>query len=152
MRKALLCAVVVLLAIPTLGQEGPIAGGAKIEVVQFLGLTADQVAQWDGLIATREQTVPGLREQLKGVEEQIRGLLGQPTPDPAAIGTLVIQADGLKDQIEEANKAYLDGFEGLLGPDQLAKLNFMRRAQKAVPLLPAFRLFGLVPPLPHPLL
>ena len=147
----MLCAVVVLLALPAVGQEGPIAGGAKNEVIQFLGLTADQVAGWDGLIATREQTVPPLREQLKGVREQIRGLLDQPTPDPTAVGALVIQADGLKDQIEAGEKSYLDGFEGLLGLDQLAKLHFMRRAEKAVPLLPAFRLFGLVPPLHDPL-
>ena len=151
MRRALLCAILVLFAIPAVGQEGPIVAGAMDEVIGFLALTGDQVSKWDGLVATWQQTVPGLHEQVKGIEEQVRTLLGQPSPDPAAVGTLVIQAGVLRNQIEAANAAYLDGFEGLLGADQLAKLQFMRRAERAIPLLPAFRAYGLVPPLRNPL-
>ena len=148
MRRALLTVILVLLAWPALGQEGAILGTPKDEVIHFLALTPDQVAQWDALIATREQTIPPLREQLKGLEDQIKVLLAQPNPDPAAVGALVIQADGVRDQIQTARSAYVSGFEAMLGPDQLAKLNFLRRAEKALPLLPAFRLAGLLPPVP----
>jgi len=146
MRRVLLSVIVVLLALPVLGQEGANLLDPKGEVVAFLSLTPDQVSQWDTLIAMREQTVPPLRGQLKGIEDQIRTLLAQPTPDPAAVGVLVIQAAGLKDQLEGAKSAYVNGFEAMLGPDQLARLNFMRRAERAAPLIPAFRLADLLPP------
>jgi len=146
-RKTLLTAMLVVLALPALGQEGAILGTPRDEVIRFLALTSDQVATWDALIATREQTVPPLRDQLKGIDEQIKGLLAQPSPDPAAVGGLVIQADGVRHQLEAARGAYVGGFEAILSADQLARLNFLRRAEKAVPVLPAFRLAGLLPPI-----
>ncbi len=146
MRKALLSVIVVLLALPALAQQNAVPGDPKGEVAQFLALTPDQLAHWDALIATREQTIPPLRDQLKALEDQLKALLAQPSPDPAAVGALVIQAAPIKAQIEAAKDAYVDGFEAMLSTDQLARLNFMRRAAKAAPLIPAFRLAGLLPP------
>ncbi len=146
MKKALLSAIVVLLALPVLAQQNAIPVDPVSEVTQFLALTPDQSAQWQTLIATREQTIPPLRDQLKALDDQIKALLAQPSPDPAAVGTLVIQAVPIKAQIEAARAAYVNGFEAMLTPDQLAKLNFIRRAAKAAPLIPAFRLSGLLAP------
>ena len=146
MRKALLSVIVALLAMPVLAQQDAIPVDPKGEVIQFLALAPDQVAQWDALIATREHTIPPLREQLRPIEEQIKALLAQPNPDPAAVGALVIQASSIKVQIEAAKDAYVGGFEAVLTADQLAKLRFIRRAEKARPLIPAFRLAGLLPP------
>jgi hypothetical protein len=139
--------MLVVLALPALGQEEAILGTPRDEVIRFLALTSDQVATWNALIATRERTVPLLRDQLKRIEEQIRGLLAQPSPDPATVGGLVIQADGVRRQLEAARGAYVGGFEEILSADQLARLDFLRRAEKAVPVLPAFRLAGLLPPI-----
>ncbi len=147
MRKALLFVIVALLALPVLAQQDAIPVDPKGDVIQFLALTPDQVAQWDALIATREQTIPPLRDQLRAIEDQIKALLAQPNPDPAAVGALVIQASPIKGQSEAAKAAYVNGFEAMLTADQLAKLNFIRRAEKARPLIPAFRLSGLLPPL-----
>ena len=146
MRNALLSVIVALLAMPVLAQQDAIPVDPKGEVIQFLALAPDQVAQWDALIATREQTIPPLREQLRPIEEQIKALLAQPNPDPAAVGALVIQASSIRVQIEAAKDAYVGGFEAVLTADQLAKLRFIRRAEKARPLIPAFRLAGLLPP------
>ena len=149
MRKALLALVVLALAVPALADDGPLAVRAKGEVVGFLTLTADQVAQWDALLATREQTAAPLRTQLQGIEDQLKTLLGQPNPDPAAVGNLVLQAKGVRDQIRAADGAYLDGFGAMLTTDQQAKFAFLRRADQARPVIPAFRVFGLVPPVHH---
>ena len=146
-RKALLWVVMLVVAMPVVAQEHPLADRAKGEVIRFLALTPEQVTEWDGLLTTRHDALVPLREQLRAVEEQLRGLLEQPSPDPTAVGNLVLQGKGLKDQIETANKAYLDGFEGMLGAEQNAKLHFLRRAERAEPLFPPFRLFGLLPPL-----
>ena len=149
MRKAVLALVVLALAVPALADDGPLAVRAKAEVVGFLALTSDQAAQWDALLATREQTVAPLRAQLQGLEDQLKTLLGQSSPDPAAVGNLVLQIHGVRDQIRAADGAYLDGFGAMLGADQQAKLAFLRRADLARPVIPAFRVFGLVPPLHH---
>ena len=149
MRKVLLALVVLALAVPALADDGPLAQRAKGEVVGFLALTPDQVAQWDALLAVRQQAVPPLRTQLQGIEEQLKTLLAQSNPDPAAVGTLVLQAHGVREQIRAAESAYVDGFNAMLATDQQAKFAFLHRAEKAVPLIPAFRLFALLPPPPH---
>jgi hypothetical protein len=136
-------------AMPALAQDHPLADRAKNEVIQFLALTPDQVTTWDGLIATHQQTVPPLRTQLQAVEDQIKAALAQPNPDPAAVGALVIQGKGVRDQIQAANTAYESGFEGMLATDQLAKLVFLRKADKAEPLFPAFRFYRLIPRFDH---
>ena len=146
MRKVLLALVVLALAVPALADDGPLAARAKGEVVGFLALTSDQTAQWDTLLAAREQTVAPLRTQLQGIEEQLRTVLAQPNPDPAAVGNLVLQAHGVREQIRAANGAYTDGFNALLTGDQQAKVAFLHRAAKVEPVLPAFRFFALLPP------
>jgi hypothetical protein len=146
MRKALFALVVLALAVPALADDGPLALRAKGEVVGFLALTPAQTAQWDALHATRQQTVPPLRTQLQGIEDQLKTLLAQSNPDPAAVGDLVLQAHGVREQIRAAESAYVDGFGAMLGTDQQAKLGFLRRAEQAQPVIPAFRLFALLPP------
>ncbi|HQT96092.1 MAG TPA: periplasmic heavy metal sensor [Thermoanaerobaculaceae bacterium] len=150
MRKMLFALVVLALAVPALADDGPLAQRAKGEVVGFLALTPGQVGQWDALLATRQQTVPPLRTQLQGIEDQLKALLGQSNPDPTAVGNLVLQAHGVRDQIKAAESAYVDGFGAMLATDQQAKFAFLHRAEKAAPLIPAFRLFALLPPPPHP--
>jgi Spy/CpxP family protein refolding chaperone len=146
MKKALIGVALLALALPLVAQEGPVVDRAKQEITRFLGLGEAQVTKWDELLATREDAVGALKEQVKGLEEQLRALLGQPAPDAATVGALVIQLKGLRDQIEAANHTYLEGFEAVLTQEQTTKLNAMRHAARLEPLVPAFRLFGLVPP------
>ena len=61
----------------------------------------------------------------------------------------MLQAHGVREQIRAAESAYVDGFNAMLATDQQAKFAFLHRAEKAVPLIPAFRLFALLPPPPH---
>jgi len=148
MRRALSVLAMGLLALPVLaqqqvGQPHP----AKDAVVRFLALTSDQVIVWDTLLATREATVLPLRQQLGDVETQLKSLLGGTNPDPTAVGALVIEGKGLREQIRSADVAYVDGFEGMLSEDQSARLDGIRKAARLEPLFPAFRVFGLLAPL-----
>ena len=122
---------------------------AQHEVATFLGLDESQVTAWDELIEARVETVEGLQAQIEPLEEQLVALLAQPTPDAAAVGALVIQIKGLRDQVRAANEAYQDGFEGLLTEEQSGKLGAVRRAARLEPLVPAFRLLRLVPDVPR---
>jgi Spy/CpxP family protein refolding chaperone len=151
------------LAVPALAQQGedygprpeiPMAGvqageqdapRARQVVIQFLGLTPDQVTAWDALLEARKASVEPLREDLQATEKDLQDLLQGANPDPAAVGTLVLKAKALREQIAAANKVYVDGFDALLIAEQRTKLAFLRRAERAAPLFPAFRLFGLLP-------
>jgi len=146
MKKVIGIAAILALALPVMAQQGPpVAEPAHQIVVKVLNLTPEQTAQWDALLATRQATVTPLREDLADVLDQLKTLFEDPNPDPTAVGNLTIQAHDLRVQIREANQAYLDGFQALLDEEQAAKLAFLRRADKARPVLPAFKRFGLVP-------
>jgi Spy/CpxP family protein refolding chaperone len=169
-RTLLVVAVVLALAVPALAQQGqgqgqgrgprpeiPMAGmqageldgsRAREAVIKFLELTPEQVTAWDTLLETRRALVEPLRAELQAVDGELQALLQSENPDAAAVGTLVLKAKGLREQIAAANQAYVDGFEALLTAEQAAKLALLRRAERAQPLFPAFRLFGLLPPEP----
>ena len=162
-RTLLVVAVVLALAVPALAQQG--GGGAvraelrmagaqagdldgsraREVVVRLLGLTAEQVTAWDALLETRRAAVEPLRAELQATEKELAELLQGENPDAAAVGTLVLKAKALREQIAAANEAYVDGFEALLTEEQKGKLAFLRRAERAQELFPAFRLFGLLP-------
>jgi len=133
--------------IPTAGLQAgdPDASRAREAVIQFLGLTPDQVTAWNALLEARKASVEPLREDLQAAEKALYDLLQGANPDPAAVGTLVLRAKALREQMAAANKVYIDGFDALLTTEQMSKLGFLRRAERAEPLFPAFRLFGLLP-------
>lgn len=137
---------------PLDGANGPATGEAlrpKVAVARFLVLTADQVTQWENLLIALETTVRPLAEQIAANDRQLAELLRQPTPDAAAIGNLILAKRALREQIRGARETYLTAFEALLTQDQKDKLAFIRRAERAQPIIPAFRALGLIPP-PEP--
>ena len=153
MKRVVLALAAILMVLPAMAQEKPdvpcIVAMEHQAVVRALQLTEDQVAQWDALAADHRATVEPLRQQLKGVEQQLKDLLGQPDPDPAAVGDLVLEGHDLREQIRAADEAYRQGFEALLDETQLNKLHFIRGAAHVQRLIPAFRRFGLLrPPAP----
>lgn len=117
----------------------------KEVVAKFLELTADQVTQWDALLQKQLDAVKPLAEQVKANGEALRTLLEQPTPDPAAVGALVIKNKQLGDQIGTLHKEYVQGFEALLTTEQTTRLNSVRLANRLQPVLPAFHALGLLP-------
>ena len=150
MRKAILAVVLLALALPVLAQQGPADVPRPREVVaRILALTPEQVTQWEGLLDTLQATVGPLAEQLRGVEQQLHGLLQTPDPDPAQIGALVLQGKDLREQIQDARATYVDAFEAMLSEEQKGKLGFVRRADKIQPAIPAFRVLGLLLPQPE---
>jgi len=149
MRKTILAVALLALAVPVLAQQGPNPADAprpKEVVTRVLALTPEQVTQWNALLDALHATVEPLRTQLEGVEEQLKGLLQTPNPDPTQVGNLVLQGKALREQIGDAHETYLTAFEGLLTEEQKGKLGFVRRAERIQPALPAFHLFGLLPP------
>ena len=146
------------LAVPGLTQEGPIPGpagpddeaclpgAAQRVIAQFLQLTDDQVAAWDGLIADRNAAAEPLTNEIAAVDADLQALLAGEDPDPFEVGNLVILRRDLAEQLAEVHRTYVEGFETLLTEDQHGQYHFIRRAERAEPLFPAFRTIGLLPP------
>jgi Spy/CpxP family protein refolding chaperone len=121
-------------------------GAAQHVIADVLDLTGEQIAAWDVLIAEREQAAAPLRDGIAAVQQQLDDLLAGPDPDPLAVGELTIERRDLGEQLAGVQLDYVVGFEGLLGEAQLAQYGFIRRAERAEPLFPAFRMLELLPP------
>lgn len=158
--KSVVCAAIVLalatLAAPAIAQDlGAIPGledeaclpqAAQRVIARFLQLTDDQVAAWDGLIADRNAAAEPLRNQIAAVDADLQALLSGDDPDPYEVGDLVILRHDLGEQLAAVHRSYAEGFEALLTEEQLGQYQFIRRAERAEPLFPAFRTLGLLPP------
>jgi Spy/CpxP family protein refolding chaperone len=118
---------------------------AQEMVARYLELTPEQLEQWNQLLATLRQRVEPLRQQLVEAEGALQELLAQANPDPAAVGTLVLHIKQLRDAIAQAQETYVQAFEALLTPEQLARLRLVRGAQRVMPLIPAFQALRLLP-------
>jgi len=157
--KTLLSAVAALamvcLAAPALAQEPPdfqpfeepcLPGAAQNVIVEFLMLTPDQVDQWNVLIADRNAAAEPLRDAIAGINAELEVLLAGEDPDPYEVGDLVIQRHGFGQELADVHRTYVEGFETMLTEDQLGRYHFIRRAERAQPLFPSFRILGLLPP------
>jgi hypothetical protein len=105
----------------------------KDRIIQYLALTPSQVTQWEGFVETRNQNVQPLRVQIRTLNGQIRGLLEQSHPDPAALGNLRIQVKEAMDKIKTAREAYIAAFKGILTADQIKKLDLVLKLEAAKP-------------------
>jgi len=133
---------------PDLGpSEDPnLPGVARHIIIEFLNLSPDQVSQWDDLIADREAAAQPLVDAIAGINAELEVLLSGDDPDPYEVGDLVIQRHDLGVELADVHRTYVEGFEMMLTEEQLGQYHFIRRAERAQPLFPSFRILGLLPP------
>ena len=158
MRRALIIAAAVTalaVASPSAAQAPPgpveneelcLPGAAQRQIARYLELTDDQIAAWDVLIDERESAAAPVRDAIAGIQQQLDDLLAGNDPDPMLVGDLVIQRHDLGQQLADFERSYVEGFENLLDDTQLGRYRFIRRAERAEPLFPAFRMLALLPP------
>jgi len=146
MKRWTLALVALALVAPAVAQDGPHADVARDAVIQFLELDPDQVATWDQLVADRDTAADPIRQSIADTQQQIDDLFAAGDPDPTEVGLLVIDRRDLGQQLADVHMLYVDGFEALLDTDQLDRLEFIRRADRVQPLIPAFRIWGFLPP------
>jgi len=147
MKRAPIVIAVLLLAAPLMAQTaGPPPGSPQATVIRFLQLSEDQVATWHDLATAREEAAAPIREALGAVHDQLAELFAQEDPDPAAVGSLVLERRSLEAELVEIQRAYVEGFEAMLDEEQAGKLGAVRKAAALEPVVPAFRKVGLVRP------
>lgn len=152
MRRVVMILIVLAMAVPAMAQQEPPCqvDQAMSAVTRFLALTDEQVAGWQDALDARRAAAEPLRTELADTRDQLAALLDEAEPDAAAVGELTIQAHDLGDELRAVDVEYLDAFQEMLTEEQAGRLAFLRRADRAQPVLPAFRLFGLLAPPPPP--
>ena len=126
------------------GSGGP-GGNPRAAVARFLELSEDQMATWDQLIADRDAAAQPILERLAEIRQELADLFAGGDPDPAEVGTLVIERHGLVGQLGDIQRAYVEGFVAMLSDEQAARYGLVRRAEQVLPVIPAFRAVGLLP-------
>lgn len=152
MKKLMLALFLIAVATPVLAQSGPPAGepppiveAAHNRVVAFLQLDEAQEAEWDRLYQEHRDAEQPIQEELRMVQDSIDALFEQGAPDPTELGLLVISRRDLGDALREVHEIYHQGVLDLLDDAQEERLWFLARADDAQKLIPAFKLFELIP-------
>ncbi len=151
MKKVLIVLFALAVVSPVLAQDNPpegpppIAVAAHNQVAQFLELTEDQVAAWDEMYIIHREGEQLVRDEIRILEAELKELMDAGDPDPATVGELVLQIAALRAEVGEIHMIYHDDFVALLDEDQGRRLGFIARADRAQPIIPAFKLFELIP-------
>lgn len=151
MKKVLIVLFALAIVSPVLAQEDPsdgpppIAVAAHHQVVEFLELTSDQVESWSEMYLIHREGEQVIRAEIRILEADLQDLMDAGEPDPAAVGELVLQIAELRAEVREVHRVYHEGFLALLDQDQTDRLAFIAHADRVQPIIPAFKLFELIP-------
>jgi Spy/CpxP family protein refolding chaperone len=96
---------------------------------KFVGLTADQKAQWDAWSKDFMTSVQPLIEQRHTAHRTVESLLEATPTDACAIGNAAIAAHNVDGQIKAAHDAFKAKMESILTADQKTKLEAFLAAQ-----------------------
>jgi uncharacterized membrane protein len=113
-------------------------------VAQILGLSQDQLTQWITILQARNAALQPFGEKAQMAQQTVDQALSATNPDPLAVGQAIVTLRGLQMQIAAINSQSAAQFEKLLTPDQLQRLNDIRGAAHACPIVPAFYATGLL--------
>lgn len=100
-------------------------------IARYLKLTESQVAQTKTLRDALKAAVDPLQAALEPIREQIYDALEVALPNALTVGTLVVQADGIHDQIAVLRDDFEDDFAALLTPEQLVKWEALQAVCRA---------------------
>jgi hypothetical protein len=148
MKKCLIAVLALCVVAPLAAQEmepPPIAEAAHNRVAGFLQLTEDQIADWDVIYRTHRDAEQPLKAEIEAVQGEIDALFEAGDPDPAALGELMIERRQLGEALVEVHLIYHEAFLALLDDGQARRLRFIARADDVQNIIPAFKLFELIP-------
>lgn len=125
--------------------KGSLPEHAQQAIIDFLELSPAQVAAWNDLLDETRAMVEPLRVQAEEIQALIEEEFASGSPDAEVVGQLVIDRRAIGEELATIHRDYVDEFEHLiLTQDQHKRYHFVRGAARVQPLIPAFRLYGLV--------
>ena len=113
-------------------------------IAAVLELSDEQVQSFAGILRARNEVIQPLAQQAKEREVALERALAASTPDPGAVGQLMIEIRRIQQQVAMASGDANGQFDQLLTDEQRQRLEFIRQAAQACQVLPAFRAAGLM--------
>lgn len=156
MRKAVLGFLMILVAVPVMAQRSgapapppannaAVGGGAPPEAIlkEILQLTDSQLSALGSLEDSRRQTVEPIAKQLPDAQHAVETAVNASSPDACAVGAAVLRVHSLQQQVEQAQKTFAEGFNGLLTDAQRAQLQQIHGVEAALHAAEALHALGL---------
>ncbi len=107
------------------GGRGP-GGFMAGRMARLLNLSDDQKAAFQKALDAQRPQFQALHQQLRDNRSKLQELLQGESPDPAAVGQLVIQGHALMTQAKALRDQSNQTLRGLLTPDQQAKFDALQ--------------------------
>ena len=147
MKKLLIAVIALCVVAPLAAQEmePPIVEAAHNRVAGFLQLTDEQISDWDVIYQIHRDAEQPLKDEIAAVQAEIDALFEAGEPDPTALGELMIERRYLGEALLEVHLVYHEAFVALLDESQVRRLRFIARADDVQKIIPAFKLFELIP-------
>ena len=113
-------------------------------VAHVLELSSDQITAWSDILHARQTALEPLAQQAQAQQQIVEHALAGANPDPLSVGTALVALHSIQVQIAATNAQSASAFEAILTPDQLQRLQAIRGAAQACPIIPVFQAAGLL--------
>ena len=130
--------LLVLAAAPLAAHPGDRDQAPRV-VAHFLELSEQQLLEWREIRAATAAAVLPLAEQIRASEAELRELFGSESPDPGAVGELVLTIRSAQEEVRAIHEGAAADFEAILIEEQAQRLQAVRGAAPLCRVLPAFK-------------
>jgi Spy/CpxP family protein refolding chaperone len=104
--------------------KGPGVHGGRM--ARALELTDEQKAAFQKQMEQQRPQMQALHEQMRAIHEKLQAALAAESPEPAAVGQLVIQENALRKQARTQREQASQALRALLTPEQQAKFDALQ--------------------------
>jgi Spy/CpxP family protein refolding chaperone len=116
------------------GEPGAFRGPRRFDgerIARYLELTDDQRESLRGLAERHRADVEPLFAERRDLHAELRQLVEQPSPDPAAIGRLVLELAGQREAVRASREAFAGELDAVLVGEQKVKWQHLRELRAA---------------------
>lgn len=126
--------------------------GRAVEVIsKFLNLTEDQQADFVTILQENHGSIKGLEEDRKVLARELDGLLDSGSYSLEEVGAYTEEIHAIGHLIRDVRAAMKDELKLILDEEQEQKSNDVRRSAVLQPVVSAYQLLELLPPVVRPL-
>jgi len=134
--------------------QAPLPGDYRraVEVIsKFLNLTEDQQADFVTILQENHGSIKGLEEDRKVLARELDGLLDSGSYSLEEVGAYTEEIHAIGHLIRDVRAAMKDELKLILDEEQEQKSNDVRRSAVLQPVVSAYQLLELLPPVVRPL-
>ena len=126
------------------------AGRAMEVLTRFLDLTEDQREGFKTILRESHEMIKPLEEQQRALRRELDEILDAGGYDLAIVGAYAEQIHDLGHEIRDVRRTMVESLVGLMDEEQQRKSAVVRRAAVLQPVINAFKVLGILPPIVPP--